>query len=82
MRIVKHSSPWTRSAPGAQCHGATGSNDGPNSDPFYVNANLTDVTRVEINSDGVVFYKIWNGKGGLIPQERMPGIASRAGRCL
>lgn len=41
---------------------------------MYVNADLTDPDRVVINPDGVVFYRIWNGKGGMIPSERMPGF--------
>jgi mono/diheme cytochrome c family protein len=57
-----------------RCHGVAGRNDGPDSDPAYVNADLTDAERIEINPDGVVFYKIWNGRGGLIPHERMPGF--------
>jgi mono/diheme cytochrome c family protein len=58
----------------ARCHGASGRNDGPDSDPLYVNADLTDASRIGVNPDGVVFYKIWNGRGGLIPHERMPGF--------
>lgn len=57
-----------------RCHGVTGRNDGPDSDPQFVNADLTDASRTAINPDGVVFYKIWNGRGGLIPHERMPGF--------
>jgi len=30
--------------------------------------------RIEVNPDGVVFYRIWNGRGGMIPHERMPGF--------
>ncbi|HUQ71191.1 MAG TPA: c-type cytochrome [Planctomycetaceae bacterium] len=56
------------------CHGVDGRNNGPQSDPEFVSADLTDADRVGINPDGVVFYKIWNGKGGLMPHERMPGF--------
>lgn len=41
---------------------------------MFATADLTDASRVSINPDGVVFYKIWNGRGGAIPHERMPGF--------
>lgn len=43
----------------AQCHGAQGKGDGPGSD--YA-ADLTDDLRNELNTEGVLFYKIWNGR--------------------
>ena len=58
----------------ARCHGVNGRNDGPESDSEYVNADLTVADRNEVNPDGVVFYRIWNGRGGMIPHERMPGF--------
>jgi mono/diheme cytochrome c family protein len=56
-----------------RCHGPSGKN-GPDSDPAFTNADLTDRDRATLHPDGIVFYKIWNGKGGLIPHERMPGF--------
>jgi mono/diheme cytochrome c family protein len=44
------------------CHGAAGRGDGPDADPDADNMDLTDAKRAERNSDGVVFYKIWNGR--------------------
>jgi mono/diheme cytochrome c family protein len=42
----------------ARCHGPEGKGDGPGSDHA---ADLTDVLRTDINPDGVLFYKVWNG---------------------
>lgn len=42
----------------ARCHGPAGKGDGPDSDKA---ADLTDDLRAELNSEGVLFYKIWNG---------------------
>jgi mono/diheme cytochrome c family protein len=42
----------------ARCHGAEGKGNGPDSD--YA-ADLTDELRIELNTEGVLFYKIWNG---------------------
>ena len=41
----------------AQCHGPDGKGSGP---PDYA-ADLTDELRIELNTEGVLFYKIWNG---------------------
>ena len=41
----------------ARCHGADGKGSGP---PDYA-ADLTDELRFELNTEGVLFYKIWNG---------------------
>ena len=41
----------------AQCHGADGKGSGP---PDYA-ADLTDELRIELNTEGVLLYKIWNG---------------------
>ena len=43
-----------------RCHGPEGRGDGPASDPKRPAANLTDPAIA--NSDGVLFYKVWNGK--------------------
>lgn len=40
-----------------KCHGADGKGSGP---PDYA-ADLTDELRIELNTEGVLFYKIWNG---------------------
>ena len=45
-----------------RCHGPEGRGDGPESDPSHPAANLTDGSRAEINPDGVMFYKVWNGR--------------------
>jgi mono/diheme cytochrome c family protein len=42
----------------ARCHGPEGKGNGPDSDHA---ADLTDEYRTEINSEGVLFYKVWNG---------------------
>ena len=45
-----------------KCHGPGGRGDGPDADPDADNMDLTDAKRAERNADGVVFYKIWNGR--------------------
>lgn len=57
----------------ANCHGPEGKGDGPGSD--YA-ADLTDDLRTELNTEGVLFYKIWNGriKYGKGPTEDMPAF--------
>jgi mono/diheme cytochrome c family protein len=46
-----------------RCHGPEGIGDGPDADPEYMaDMDLTNPKRAERNSDGVVFYKIWNGR--------------------
>lgn len=42
----------------ARCHGSDGKGDGPDSDHA---ADLTDEYRIEINPEGVLFYKVWKG---------------------
>jgi len=42
----------------ARCHGADGRGNGPESDHA---ADLTDDLRTELNTEGVLFYKVWNG---------------------
>ena len=41
-----------------RCHGPEGKGHGPDSDHA---ADLTDDLRNELNSEGVLFYKVWNG---------------------
>jgi mono/diheme cytochrome c family protein len=46
-----------------RCHGASGKGDGPDADPAHADdMNLTTASRASVNPDGVVFYKIWNGR--------------------
>jgi mono/diheme cytochrome c family protein len=63
-----------------RCHGPEGRGDGPDGDPDAPTADLTDGFRVSINPDGVVFYKIWNGRarvwGGVQGKPRMPAFNS------
>ena len=42
----------------ARCHGTEGKGDGRDSDHA---ADLTDPLRDAINTEGVLFYKVWNG---------------------
>lgn len=45
-----------------KCHGAAGKGDGPDADPDEMPEDLTDPKRAARNPDGVVFYKVWNGR--------------------
>src|SRR4051812_19472195 len=46
-----------------RCHGPEGKGDGPEGEPDHVqDMNLTVASRAARNPDGVVFYKIWNGR--------------------
>jgi mono/diheme cytochrome c family protein len=45
-----------------RCHGVNGTGDGPEADPDHPPSDLTDGTRAARNPDGVMFYKIWNGR--------------------
>ena len=46
-----------------KCHGPGGLGDGPDADPDAPeDMDLTNAKRAERNSDGVVFYKVWNGR--------------------
>jgi mono/diheme cytochrome c family protein len=48
----------------AKCHGPEGKGDGPDSDHA---ADLTDEFRTELNPEGVLYYKIWNGHANDMP---------------
>jgi mono/diheme cytochrome c family protein len=52
-----------------RCHGESGKGDGPDAEPDDPPGNLTDPTRAARNPDGVMFYKIWNGR----KSPKMPG---------
>ncbi len=46
-----------------RCHGPEGKGDGPEGEPEHAqDMNLTIASRAARNPDGVVFYKIWNGR--------------------
>ena len=46
-----------------RCHGPAGKGDGPDADAKYADTmDLTNAARAPRNSDGTVFYKIWNGR--------------------
>jgi mono/diheme cytochrome c family protein len=46
-----------------KCHGPGGLGDGPDADPDAAeDMDLTNPKRAERNSDGVVFYKVMNGR--------------------
>jgi len=46
-----------------KCHGASGKGDGPDADPdAQEDMDLTRADRATKNSDGVMFYKVFNGR--------------------
>lgn len=45
-----------------RCHGADGSGRGPEADPNHPAGDLTNERVAARNPDGVMFYKIWNGR--------------------
>ena len=46
-----------------RCHGPGGLGDGPDADPdAQDDMNLTVAKRAANNPDGVIFYKVWNGR--------------------
>src|SRR5262245_59610343 len=46
-----------------KCHGPSGVGDGPDADPDHKeDMDLTNPKRAERNSEGVMFYKVWNGR--------------------
>ena len=47
----------------SKCHGPGGLGDGPDADPDATEMDLTNPKRAGRNPDGVVFYKVLNGKG-------------------
>ena len=56
----------------AKCHGLRGKGDGPDGDEsFHEQMDLTVAARAARNPDGVVFYKIWNGRSSA----RMPALS-------
>jgi mono/diheme cytochrome c family protein len=55
-----------------RCHGETGKGDGPDADPDEEPGDLTDSSRANRNADGVMFYKVWNGR----KSPKMPAFKS------
>ena len=53
-----------------RCHGADGTGHGPEANPDHPPADLTDGRRASRNPDGVMFYKIWNGRA----KPKMPAM--------
>lgn len=56
-----------------RCHGKEGKGDGPDADREKPAGNFTDRMRVAFNPDGVMFYKVWNGRS-IAP--KMPAFKS------
>lgn len=54
-----------------RCHGPAGKGDGPDADPDAPPDDLSDSARAARNPDGVMFYKIWNGR----KSPKMPAFA-------
>jgi mono/diheme cytochrome c family protein len=44
------------------CHGPEGKGNGPLSDPAHPAADLTAGVKADWPADGVLFYRVWNGK--------------------
>lgn len=58
-----------------RCHGKTGKGDGPDAEAEHKeDMDLTVAARAARNPDGVVFYKIWNGR----PSPKMPAMSEEA----
>jgi mono/diheme cytochrome c family protein len=59
-----------------RCHGADGAGHGPEADPNHLPGDLTDGRRASRNPDGVMFYKIWNGR----EKPKMPAMKTDISR--
>jgi mono/diheme cytochrome c family protein len=59
-----------------KCHGPQGKGDGPDGEPEHKPADLTDAFRAPLNPDGVMFYKVWNGR----TNPKMPAFKSELSR--
>lgn len=59
-----------------RCHGIDGNGAGPDADPNHVPGDLTDARRASRNPDGVMFYKIWNGRA----KPKMPAMKTDISR--
>jgi mono/diheme cytochrome c family protein len=62
----------------ARCHGSEGKGDGPDTvnDLAHRPADLTDAFRARFNPEGMVFYRIWNGR----TQPTMPAFKTKLTR--
>jgi mono/diheme cytochrome c family protein len=62
----------------AKCHGPEGRGDGPDktNDLAHRPADLTSAFRARFNPDGVLFYRIWNGR----TQPTMPAFRTKLTR--
>ena len=45
-----------------RCHGPLGKGGGPDADPDRKPGDLSDPARASRNPDGIIFYKVWNGR--------------------
>jgi mono/diheme cytochrome c family protein len=59
-----------------RCHGTSGRGNGPDADPDDPPGNLTDASRAPRNPDGVMFYKVWNGRN----EPKMPAFKTDMSR--
>jgi mono/diheme cytochrome c family protein len=60
-----------------RCHGTLGKGDGPDADPQHkTDMDLTNATRARNNPDGVVFYKVRNGRSS----PKMPAFSEELSR--
>lgn len=59
-----------------RCHGVSGRGDGPEADPDHAPSDLTDGSRAARNPDGVLFYKMWNGRR----KPKMPAFSTDLSR--
>jgi mono/diheme cytochrome c family protein len=59
-----------------RCHGPGGRGDGSESDPDRPPPDLTDASRAARNPDGVMFYKVWNGRR----KPKMPAFSAELSR--
>ena len=59
-----------------RCHGKSGKGDGKDADPDEPPDDLTDASRANRNPDGVMFYKVWNGrKSPKMPSFKSEGLS-------
>jgi mono/diheme cytochrome c family protein len=59
-----------------RCHGRGGRGNGPDAEPDDPPGDLTDSRRAARNPDGVLFYKVWNGRRN----PRMPAFKTEMSR--
>jgi mono/diheme cytochrome c family protein len=55
-----------------KCHGVQAKGDGPDANPDEPPADLTDPGRAAGNPEGIMFYKVWNGR----TRPKMPAFKS------